>query len=860
MWRLLSLAIFFICIYSSHGQQKTISGTIRNVEGGPVQFANIIVNHADNSAESITYGNSDMKGSFFLKIPEDIRKVILSITSVGYTEKLIEVQLDTVQTLDIYMEENVTLLEEVVVKVREPTDTLNLDIVNMNLNRGNTLRDILAKTDGVIVSEEGGISYQGKQIKKVLINDKEVFVDQNKVALDNLDYGIMENVQIINNYKDKFTLDFNRIRDPVINIKTKSEFRGVVKAQLDVGYGFKNKYSLKGKGFFFSDKLNVFATSNSNNAGQKELSQKDVSASVVEHASDQLGNTLSPFFIEDNQTKKNVVSNNSLTLRWQGKKSKSGLVFYHGNINIDRKTEFSTFVANGVVKESRQISKEKGSFVSATSSYSHLISPKTVVQNTLSVLGVKTQQLVGSLDTLFVPDTSFYGEQTQNRPNSLVLANALKLTHLSNDNLAFDIELDYYYENDSKILDTRLVNSDLGDIFQDEMFTKKYLSALSSFKYRLERNTLNLGASVTTNSESGKLNYTLNPENDIYLLRNVVTAHIPISLSGSIGKLDYLLSIDPTWIFFKKSEDREFFKMSHILTYTIEQQNKLILELSHDYRFFDLNSLYDTVVRSYNYKIINDRRNADQYLIKDELTFSWFNSNVARSKNMHFTYKFRRDKNFLESVLDSISDNVFYYSNRVFDVKYSQIFDGEAKKGFYLGEAYHLLDIGGSLNYTGSRYSTVINGLPARASVSSWKPAIKLGFLPRNFFIREFTNRTTWNPLLFKINGSKVTQQSVLSNLITIKGNRSKIDWKFDFDFRIYEIEQGRYSVPDCNLDFKYDFSENLAISLVGQSLLTLFRLNNFTFVNIISDGNTLTQITTDNNLGYLLLYTSFKF
>src|SRR5690606_17187557 len=129
--------------------------------------------------------------------------------------------LDTVQYLSIYMEERTIKLEEIEVKARVYTDTLAIDTEQMNLSKSSTLRDILDRTDGMIVSKDGGISYQGKQINKVLINGKEVFINQNKVALDNLNYEIMENVQVINNYKDKFTLDFNNIKDPVININTK---------------------------------------------------------------------------------------------------------------------------------------------------------------------------------------------------------------------------------------------------------------------------------------------------------------------------------------------------------------------------------------------------------------------------------------------------------------------------------------------------------------------------------------------------------------------------------------------------------------------------------------------------------------
>ncbi|MEO1033807.1 MAG: carboxypeptidase-like regulatory domain-containing protein, partial [Bacteroidota bacterium] len=238
MWKLPSLILFFTYAFSSYGQQKEVLGTIKNSKGDPVPFANVVVQDTTEAKNPITYGYTDEQGSFALEIPSKFQQILINVTAIGYEEKAIVVLLNQEQPLTIFLEESITQLGEVVVKARKVTDTLNIDTDGMNLSKESTLRDMLKKTDGIIIGEEGAISYQGKQINKVLINGKEVFVNQNNVALDNLNYEIMENVQIIDNYKDKFTLDFKRIRDPVINIETKSKFKGVLKTQVDMGYGF----------------------------------------------------------------------------------------------------------------------------------------------------------------------------------------------------------------------------------------------------------------------------------------------------------------------------------------------------------------------------------------------------------------------------------------------------------------------------------------------------------------------------------------------------------------------------------------------------------------------------------------------
>lgn len=863
MWKQLSFIIFFTCIFCSYGQNKEIAGQIKNIEGNPVPFANIVVKDTTDAQKPITYTYSDEQGSFSLEIPTSIKQIMINVTGIGYQEKIIVVQLSEIeQPLVIFIEESVTQLETVVLKAKKKTDTLNIDTNSMNLSKESTLREMLNKTDGVILGEEGAISYQGKQINKVLINGKEVFINQNSIALDNLNYEIMENVQIIDNYKDKFTLDFKRIRDPVINIKTKSKFKGVLKTQIDLGYGFRDKYGLNGKGFFFSDKLNAFATSHTNNTGIKELNEKDVSASVRQYATEELNKILYPFFIEDYQTTRNFVTNSSLTLRWQGLNSKSGIVFYHGNINTKREVEYNTFIGDTLLNRSNLKNIDRGNFVSATSNYSHILSPKTVLQNVLSTIVIDFKKDNESVDSIFVPNTTFFREQTQYNPKNFTLNNALKLTHLLGDNTAFNVNLDYYYEKNSKDFETRLTNINVEDIFQQGSSSKQYLKGLVNFNFRLKKATFNAGLAINNNNEVGSLNLFNNNNENADLTRNISIVESLLSLNGSLKSLDYSFSVTPSLIITENTNNREFLKMSHSLKYNFEAQNNLILAMKHNYQFYDINSLYDTIVRSYNNRIINDNggKNIEQYSIKDEVSLSWFNSNVARSKNINFVYRYSQEQDFLQSVLDSISNNIFYYSNRVFDKKETHTIRTGAKKGIYIGSSYHRLDIGAGLNYMSSKYSTIFNNQNARANNNMWEPSFRLSFLPRKFFIKEITNNVKWNHRTFKINGDDITQQSIITNTFMVKGHGDKINWKFDFEYMFYNINQDKFNVPDCNLSFKYDVSDKLSFSLEGRSLLTLLELNNYNFANTLSDGNTLTQIRTANNLGYLILYTSFKF
>ncbi|WP_268224675.1 carboxypeptidase-like regulatory domain-containing protein [Sinomicrobium oceani] len=859
MWRLLSVSFLLLCGFTSFGQEKEISGTLKNTVGDPIPFANIIISDTIPTSRPLTFGYSDEKGNYTLNIPVNLIHIRMNITALGYEEKNILLDLRTVESADIILEESVTRLEEVVVKARSDTDTLDLNIGKMNMTKENTLRDMLNKTDGIIVSEEGGISYQGKQINKVLINGKEVFVHQNKVALDNLNYEIMDNVQIINNYKDKFAIDFDRIRDPVINIDTKSHFKGIVKGQADVGYGFKNRYSVKAKGFFFSDKLNAFATSHTNNTGEPALSQKDVTALLNTYTSETTNQFLSPFFMTDDQTGKNVVSNSSLTLRWQGKNSKTGFVFYHGNFNKEKEIEYRTLIADTLLRKSEHTTMERGHFVSLLANHSHIMSSKTVLQHVFRAVVLRSREYTTSIDTLFVPEVSGFGEQTRQLPKSFSLIDNLRLTRLISGNTALGLSLDYFYEKNSRALDTRLVHSSGEDVFQKSSFKRQYLSAAGELKLRFRKATLNTGLTVSRSEEKGVLD-------DMYevrenrLKRNITTGEIPLTLQGSIRKLDYTMALTPVLIVADDRSGQRFLKMKHKLTYNFEAQNNMNLEVDRGYKFFDLNVLYDTIVQTYNQRIINTTDHTLRFAAKEAIALSWYNTNVARARTMNLGYELSREHHFMQSVLDSVSDNVFYYSNSIFDDKYTHKMKAGGKKSLYLGTAYHRLDIGGKLDYAISKYTTVLNERLVNTRVHSWSPALDLGLTPRKFFIKEIKNTTQLNLFDYQIEGEPEIRQSVLTNTTTIEGVHHKLKWVLDFLYRFYHVREERFNYSDGNLSLKYDLSENISLAVSGRSVLTLFGLNNYNFANTTSEGNIVTQVMTRNNLGYLLFYTSFKF
>ena len=102
------LALIPIILFSTlvHSQTK-ISGVVKDVDGEPIAYANVIFK--DSYEGTIT--NED--GRFYMESDETYQYVIFSF--IGFSEKTIELNQHTNYNMEITLEEEASALEEVVI-------------------------------------------------------------------------------------------------------------------------------------------------------------------------------------------------------------------------------------------------------------------------------------------------------------------------------------------------------------------------------------------------------------------------------------------------------------------------------------------------------------------------------------------------------------------------------------------------------------------------------------------------------------------------------------------------------------------------------------------------------------------------
>lgn len=140
-------------------------------------------------------------------------------------------------------------LGEAVVIGKAPEVTVRNDTMEYNADsykttEGSMLEDLLKKMPGVEVDSEGKITVNGKEIKKVLIDGKEFFSDDPKVASKNLPSKMIDKVQVLDKLSDMAKMTgFDRRRrgnchQPDCQARMKQGWFGNAFA----GYGSEDRY------------------------------------------------------------------------------------------------------------------------------------------------------------------------------------------------------------------------------------------------------------------------------------------------------------------------------------------------------------------------------------------------------------------------------------------------------------------------------------------------------------------------------------------------------------------------------------------------------------------------------------------
>lgn len=181
-------------------------------------------------------------------------KYIVKFSYVGYNDEIKHVTVGNdgrnVNLGTVKLSPNSVLLNEaLVVGVKTPI-TVKEDTIEYNADTYKTqpnavVEDLLKRLPGVEVDAQGKITANGKDVKKILIDGKEFFADDPKMASKNLPANMINKLQVIDRKSDlaRLTGVDDGEDETVINLTVKKGMNNGWVGNITGGYGTNNRYT-----------------------------------------------------------------------------------------------------------------------------------------------------------------------------------------------------------------------------------------------------------------------------------------------------------------------------------------------------------------------------------------------------------------------------------------------------------------------------------------------------------------------------------------------------------------------------------------------------------------------------------------
>jgi hypothetical protein len=264
--------------------QVEIRGTV--VEQGskePVEQATVRL--LDGKDSTFVQGvASSGNGSFSLRNVK-AGNYLMHITFIGCEPVWKELQVtgrtNPVRLGQLELSDEAILLDEALVTAKAPEVRVQNDTVIYNADsykvaEGSVLEDLLKKMPGVEVDTEGKVTVNGKEIKKIMVDGKEFFSDDPKVASRNLPAQMVDKVQVLDRKSDMTLMTGfdDGEEETVINLTVKPGMKEGWFGNAFAGYGSQDRYegNFMVNRFVNNDQFTIMGgLNNTNNMGFSDL-------------------------------------------------------------------------------------------------------------------------------------------------------------------------------------------------------------------------------------------------------------------------------------------------------------------------------------------------------------------------------------------------------------------------------------------------------------------------------------------------------------------------------------------------------------------------------------------------------------
>ena len=282
------LFLLFIFTNSVIFSQIKMTGKVTDSIGTPLELANIIlINSESNSLE--TFAMSDDKGNYKLSLKKNT-SYNLQVSYIGmstFSQMLMTKDDDIFKNFSLQSNNQLDAVEltyEMPVVISG--DTLVYDADSFKTGTERKLEDVLKNLPGVEINDDGEIEVEGKAVTKVMVEGKDFFDGDSKIASKNIPSNAVDKVQILKNYAEVGQLSSvqNNQDNIAINIKLKKGKDKFWFGNILAGSGESPNYTqnqdldlyiFQPKLFFYSPTYSINVIGDLNNIGEQAFTRRD---------------------------------------------------------------------------------------------------------------------------------------------------------------------------------------------------------------------------------------------------------------------------------------------------------------------------------------------------------------------------------------------------------------------------------------------------------------------------------------------------------------------------------------------------------------------------------------------------------
>ncbi len=275
--KILLVGLVFFC-FQSKAQKVILEGQVLDSVQAPLELANVIAINKKSGAIA-SYGITDVEGRYRLNLKKD-SLYTLRASYLGFEtwEEEFLAKGDQSKTIVLKSSTNeldgVTVVEDFPVTISGDTITYKADAFTTGKEK--KLENVLEELPGFEITDEGQVKVQGKEVSKVLVEGKEFFDGDTKMATKNIPANAVDKVQVLRDYNEIGPLGAVNDSDALaLNIKLKDGKKNLWFGDVSSGLGPQGRYIAHPNIFYYSPKLNINFIGDANNIGEQAFTLQD---------------------------------------------------------------------------------------------------------------------------------------------------------------------------------------------------------------------------------------------------------------------------------------------------------------------------------------------------------------------------------------------------------------------------------------------------------------------------------------------------------------------------------------------------------------------------------------------------------